>query len=242
MSTLGQQLKQLRNDKKLSQPEFAEQAGIEQSYLSKLENDKSIPSNEIFRSLLIALDLSIDKFMEPLVSSHDKARLIQIPDVEQWYKNKTVKNSATQRKFIYLAMFLISIGCALFYSGYKNDVFNENFYEYKSFGVVRADEPQDIFENWRDYTLFIPGKSNASKEGRYEMQVRRKELYKLMGEYVGESFVEKVEGGKRVYLLVKVEPHTLEHMGNSWLEFLGLFAAVFGLVLSVLQPRLTSCQ
>ena len=32
MSTLGQQLKQLRNNKKLSQPEFAQQAGIEQSY------------------------------------------------------------------------------------------------------------------------------------------------------------------------------------------------------------------
>ena len=28
MSTLGQQLKQLRNNKKLSQPEFAQQAGI----------------------------------------------------------------------------------------------------------------------------------------------------------------------------------------------------------------------
>lgn len=83
MSTLGQQLKQLRNNKKLSQPEFAQQVGIEQSYLSKLENDKSIPSNEIFRSLLIALDLSIDEFMKPLVSSHDKARLMQIPDVEQ---------------------------------------------------------------------------------------------------------------------------------------------------------------
>ena len=55
MSTLGQQLKQLRNNKKLSQPEFAQQVGIEQSYLSKLENDKSIPSNEIFRALLILL-------------------------------------------------------------------------------------------------------------------------------------------------------------------------------------------
>lgn len=76
MSTLGQQLKQLRNDKKLSQPEFAQQVGIEQSYLSKLENDKSIPSNEIFRALLIALDLSIDEFMKPLTYSHDKTRLM----------------------------------------------------------------------------------------------------------------------------------------------------------------------
>mgnify|MGYP006398394737 FL=1 len=89
-------------------------------YISKLENDKSIPSNEIFRALLIALDLSIDEFMKPLVSSHDKTRLMQIPDVEQWYKNKAVSTSVTQRKLIYLAMFLISFGCALFYAGHKN--------------------------------------------------------------------------------------------------------------------------
>ncbi|WP_245321568.1 helix-turn-helix transcriptional regulator [Pseudoalteromonas sp. KS88] len=100
--------------------------------MSKLENDKSIPSNEILRSLLIALDLSIDEFMKPLVSSHDKVRLIQIPDVEQWFKSKEVKSLTTQRKIIYLAMLLISIGCALFYAGHKNYVFNERFYEYKS--------------------------------------------------------------------------------------------------------------
>ncbi|WP_147154713.1 MULTISPECIES: hypothetical protein [Pseudoalteromonas] len=44
--------------------------------MSKLENDKSIPSNEIFRALLIALDLSIDEFMKPLTYSHDKTRLM----------------------------------------------------------------------------------------------------------------------------------------------------------------------
>ena len=32
MSTRGQQVKQLRNNKKLSQPEFAQQVGIEQNH------------------------------------------------------------------------------------------------------------------------------------------------------------------------------------------------------------------
>ncbi|WP_236613536.1 MULTISPECIES: hypothetical protein [Pseudoalteromonas] len=35
-----------------------------------------MPSNEIFRALLIALDLSIDEFMKPLTYSHDKTRLM----------------------------------------------------------------------------------------------------------------------------------------------------------------------
>lgn len=59
MSTFGTQLKHYRSELKLSQPEFAEQVGIEQSYLSKLENDKSVPSNDTFRSILTALNLTI---------------------------------------------------------------------------------------------------------------------------------------------------------------------------------------
>ncbi len=49
---IGERIKQLRIDKNLTQPQLAELANIEQSYLSKLENDKYIPSREILCSLL----------------------------------------------------------------------------------------------------------------------------------------------------------------------------------------------
>ena len=94
---------------------------------------------------MIALDLSIDEFMKPLTYSHDKTRLMQIPDLELWFKSKAVKSSVAQRKFIYLAMFLISFGCTLFYAGHKNYLFNERFYEYKSLGVIKNDEPLNIY-------------------------------------------------------------------------------------------------
>jgi transcriptional regulator with XRE-family HTH domain len=61
--TLGEQLKKLRNEKALSQPDLADLTGIEQSYLSKLENDKSMPSNDIFRRLLAAYELSLADFI-----------------------------------------------------------------------------------------------------------------------------------------------------------------------------------
>ncbi|MCL1076679.1 XRE family transcriptional regulator [Parashewanella spongiae] len=51
--TLGQIIKQIRVEKALSQPELAEKIGIEQSYLSKLENDKSLPSNEMLQAILL---------------------------------------------------------------------------------------------------------------------------------------------------------------------------------------------
>lgn len=236
MSTLGQQLKQLRNNKKLSQPEFAQQAGIEQSYLSKLENDKSIPSNEIFRALLIALDLSIDEFMKPLTYSHDKTRLMQIPDLELWFKSKAVKSSVAQRKIIYLAMFLISFGCALFYAGHKNYLFNERFYEYKSLGVIKNDEPLNIYTHWSNY--IIDSNREKREEKTREMLARRVPSFKLMDEYIGESFVEEVEGGKRLYNVDELS-RTIPHAGNSWFEFLGILAAVFGLTFALLEPRLT---
>ena len=236
MSTLGQQLKQLRNNKKLSQPEFAQQVGIEQSYLSKLENDKSIPSNEIFRALLIALDLSIDEFMKPLTYSHDKTRLMQIPDLELWFKSKAVKSSVAQRKIIYLAMFLISFGCALFYAGHKNYLFNERFYEYKSLGVIKNDEPLNIYTHWSNY--IIDSNREKREEKTREMLARRVLSFKLMDEYIGESFVEEVEGGKRLYNVDELS-RTIPHAGNSWFEFLGILAAVFGLAFALLEPRLT---
>ena len=70
------------------------------------------------------------------------------------------------------------------------------------------------------------------------MQARRVPSFKLMDEYVGESFVEDVEGGKRVYNVNEL-PRTLSHAGNSWFEFPGIFAAVLGLVPAVLEPKLT---
>ena len=54
--TLGEYIKDARAQMQLSQPQLAEQIGIKQSYLSKLENDKSLPSNEVFRRLLNALN------------------------------------------------------------------------------------------------------------------------------------------------------------------------------------------
>jgi len=40
----GERIKQLRTERNMTQPQLAEAIGIEQSYLSKLENDKSVPS------------------------------------------------------------------------------------------------------------------------------------------------------------------------------------------------------
>src|SRR5437764_790766 len=61
----GERLKQIRTEKGLTQPQFAAMAGIEQSYLSKLENDKSVPSAEMFSSILSGLGLDVESRSRP---------------------------------------------------------------------------------------------------------------------------------------------------------------------------------
>ncbi|WP_417690182.1 helix-turn-helix domain-containing protein [Pseudidiomarina sp.] len=53
--TLGDYLKQQRNDRELSQADLADKMGVEQSYLSKLEGERSLPSAEILSAWLSAL-------------------------------------------------------------------------------------------------------------------------------------------------------------------------------------------
>ena len=57
--TLGDTIKLLRTEQGLTQPELAERARIEQSYLSKLENDKGTPSFDIINRIAQALGLNL---------------------------------------------------------------------------------------------------------------------------------------------------------------------------------------
>ena len=148
--TLGEQLKKLRADKALSQPELAELAGIEQSYLSKLENDKSLPSNEVFRKLLSAFSLSVAQLLAPLDTHYIKNNLLVISDIEQLYQQTSTMQLNQQRTLLYIASSLIVLAVTLFYIGFAKQVFNESFYEYSSRGIVLAGEQNDIFRTWQE--------------------------------------------------------------------------------------------
>lgn len=58
--TFGSRLKQARNDKKLTQAEAAKLVGIDDTTLSKYENDKSEPDNETLRKLIELYGVSYD--------------------------------------------------------------------------------------------------------------------------------------------------------------------------------------
>ncbi|WP_052476158.1 helix-turn-helix domain-containing protein [Cohnella kolymensis] len=60
MNTFGTRLKQARTRKKLTQNEVAEKLGIDYTTISKYENNKSQPDNEILRELADMYEVSLD--------------------------------------------------------------------------------------------------------------------------------------------------------------------------------------
>lgn len=59
----GSTLKELRTERKLTQPQFAELLGISTSYLRNLESCRRSPSFETFRRIIRYLELSADTFI-----------------------------------------------------------------------------------------------------------------------------------------------------------------------------------
>lgn len=60
MSTFGTRLKQARTRKKLTQNDVADKLGIDYTTISKYENNKSQPDNEILRELADMYEVSLD--------------------------------------------------------------------------------------------------------------------------------------------------------------------------------------
>jgi transcriptional regulator with XRE-family HTH domain len=234
--TLGEQLKKLRNEKALSQPDLANIAGIEQSYLSKLENDKSMPSNDVFRKLLTAFELSLSEFIAAFDSSYADIQLRQIPDVEHWLNRQQQSKMLNQRRYLYICSALIVFAITLFYAGQSKILVPEMQFQYYSEGIVLAGEPKDIFDDWE---ILIPREDVKNKlyyEKKMEMTQRKDEKYVLSEKFLGENYIVILPEGSRQYSLHR-EKMIAQHI-NAWLRIGGVFFFVMGVMGFVLERRL----
>jgi len=235
--TLGEQLKKIRNERGLSQPELSELAGIEQSYLSKLENDKSIPSNDIFRQVLSALNISLVDFLSNFNLKQDRQHLAQIPDIEFWFEKEEHKNSKSKRRNLRYFCALIVIAVTLFYIGFSKQLFSETRFQYKSAGVLLAGEPKDVFWNWKN--LIDRNKADYNTRVRakeLEINQRKDVIYHLSYEHKGRGFLMNDENGKRYYSLTgDVQAPRLI---NAWLQIFGVLFFTAGIMFFVLETRL----
>ncbi len=229
---IGEKIKQLRTDKNLTQPQLAEAIGIEQSYLSKLENDKSIPSAEIFQAILKALTLDVGNFLEGIDENIIHRQLRQIPEVANYLNAGIAYKIHNIKKWLYGSALACVIGLTLIVAGYKGLIFSNQQFDYQSPGIILQSEPIDMLNSvnnmgeWLGLDVF---NSEDRKKINEFKQKRVRTEYLLSDEYRGKSFNISVEGESRSYYLNS--DRYVERSANNYLMLLGaifFFSGIFG--------------
>lgn len=238
---IGEKIKQLRIDKNLTQPQLAEAIGIEQSYLSKLENDKSIPSADIFQAILKVLVVEVGDFLEGIDEKIIHRQLRQIPEVANYLNAGVAYRIHNIKKWLYGSAAACVIGLTLIVAGHKGLIFSTQQYNYLSKGVVSEDEGMNIFDT-SIFENLLSRKQRAgliSTEEKYKLlyefeSTRIRPIYTLSSTYLGQNYVLPVAGGSRKFSLENEAVG--EQSANRFLILLGSllsFAGLFGFIVEV---------
>jgi transcriptional regulator with XRE-family HTH domain len=241
----GEKIKQLRTDKNLTQPQLAEAIGIEQSYLSKLENDKSIPSADIFQAILKALSVDVTAFLDGIDDHIIHRQMRQIPDVANHLNAYAALKVHNIKKWLYCSALSCVLGLSLVAAGYKALVFSDMQYNYTSSGVLMADEPIDIFDRHDRLLVERMMAHEITSEEMHKMsaqftasRVRPKML--LLNDYRGTGFTLADTAGERFYTLVISSVN--ERLENRLLMLLGVLLTLCGVAGFFVEYRLRSIK
>lgn len=232
----GDKLRQLRKQKDWTQPQLAEAIGIEQSYLSKLENGKSIPSADIFQLILKVFDIKIEEMLEGIEASVLHRQLRQLPEVANFISSIEYSNIKHKKSWLIGSAVLSTLGIVFIISSYFGLIFSGTYYNYASNGVVLEGEPKEIFSQ---YAKFYPIESLPQKTA--ELTQRRNEKYLLSSTYRGNTFNIPVKGGSRTYKLYGGGPQQHFRIENRYLTVAGILfltAGIFGFLLEKKLSRL----
>ena len=234
----GEKLRDLRNEKKWTQPDLADAIGIEQSYLSKLENEKSLPSDNTLSRILEVFEIGIGELLNEL-DQRTKNQLRQLPQVADYLAREKRLLIQTRRRWLMISVALISIGVALIYAGRVHLFFPDHVYQYVSQGIVLDGEPKEIFEKNRVYIPNSLREDNAAtQEYLAAIRARVNEHYVVTSEFRGRIYNLQVEGGSRTYYAdgeTQIDP-----WGSKFLVFIGVLLAMFGLAGVVMERKLSN--
>lgn len=62
MASIGEQIRKIRQEKGLKQKDVAKELEISQSYISLVENGKTIPTKRFLKLFCLQYKISLDKF------------------------------------------------------------------------------------------------------------------------------------------------------------------------------------
>lgn len=232
----GHKIRQLRNDKNLTQPQLAESMGIEQSYLSKLENDKSMPSNDVLNRILDVFDIELGDLVDDLEQG-TRNQLRHLPDVADHFNRQKQLLIGDRQRWLLISALLLSIGIALAYAGNAHLFYSNMVYQYKSGGVVLEGESKEIF---RDAEHFFSRTDETAMKFLDSINDRLDEVYLHESKFRGVVFNVKVNGGSRTFYLehdTEIDPWQ-----SKFFVFAGIFLAMLGLIGIVLERKLSRNQ
>lgn len=229
----GERIKQLRTERNMTQPQLAEAIGIEQSYLSKLENDKSVPSPDIFQAILRAFSLQVEALLAGVDDNIVRGELKQIPEVAEYLKKSMVIKVHSIKAWLFGSAVACVVGLTLFAAGYKAFLFPTELNDYISYGIERPDEPSNIFEEYRRILnqRISAGEIDERQGEKLALEfANRQQIDTLLtNEFRGHYFTAPVKGGKRTYKFSgSIYTDNLPNRAFMLIGSLLTFAGVFG--------------
>ena len=177
----GDYLRQKRAERGWTQPQAAARAKIEQSYLSKLENNKSIPSGDIYARLVEAYGIDAEE-MAGVLFPAELDRLREIDALRDLLLQRSQADIETPRRILIAGLAALMIGGGFLGFSQLEPARMLTQYTYQSTGVIAANAPSD--------TEIPPGAPGEDEQTLFLTQMR------------GPVFTEQVAGGKRVWNLV----------------------------------------
>ncbi len=142
--TLGEILRQARENHGWTQPEAAAKIGIEQSYLSKLETGKSVPSEEMFEKLASAYALDAAQLSDVL-STQEAEKLKDIRLFRQAVNQNQRQKIQAERRWLLTGFVSLLISGAAFGLSLLAEDSEIKTYSYESHGVLLAGESMGDF-------------------------------------------------------------------------------------------------
>jgi transcriptional regulator with XRE-family HTH domain len=232
----GDKVRQLRKDKDLTQPELAEAMGIEQSYLSKLENGKSLPSNDVLNRILDVFSIEVGDLVDDL-DQGVRNQLRQIPDIADHFSRQKQLMIGNRQRWLLVSSVLVAFGVALIYAGSVHLFFSNMVYHYKSDGIVLEGESKEVF---RDPQIPRGADNDQAAAIVNDILSRIDEDYMRTDAFAGTVFNIPVEGGSRTYYLR--DDTQIDPWQNKAITFIGVLMLVFGVIGLVLEKKLSRYQ
>ncbi len=223
----GDYLRQKREARGWTQPEAANKAGIEQSYLSKLETGKSYPSEDVYARLVAAYEIDADELVR-LVGSEEVARLREIGDVRTAVLEAANGRKSFERGWMIAGLISLTGAGACLGLFVLAEGKWRNVWDYVSPGVLMEAEPLEAFDVVGELDRNDPYYEAKVKQ-RISMIPRLDEKKVASREDHGAGYIEKVESGFR-YFRLQASRRVEDVSPLRWflVPALALFAAAAG--------------